>query len=638
MKFRETINLISGKVILLGNEAIARGAIEAGVGVAAGYPGTPSTEILEALASVARDLNIYVEWSVNEKTAFEVAYGAALSGVRALVTMKHVGLNVAADPLMSSAYTGVEEGFVIVSADDPSMWSSQNEQDNRIYGIHAYIPVLEPSTPKEAKELCKEAFELSSRFKHPVILRTTTRISHTRGVIELGPIPRPKTKGVFKKNPERFVLVPANARKRRLELIKKWLEIESYLSRDFKYNRIEGEGDILIIAPGIAYAYVREVLQRFNIHAKVLKLASPVPLPSELVTKALDNVSRILVVEELEPIVEQQLRALVQSKGLDIEVHGKDYIGLAYEITFERVIDALSKFLSKELKVPKGIDDININIPPRPPVLCPGCPYRPLFYIMRKEANKMKNEKGYEPIFTGDIGCYSLGLNPPYRVQDTCIAMGASIGLANGLAQTTEVPIVAIIGDSTFFHAGIPPLLNAVYNEAPFLTIVLDNRTTAMTGHQPHPGTGFRADGRPAKRILVENVARGLGIEYIEIIDPFNLKEAEEKYVKALNYVMKKKKPALIVSRRSCALLAISKARRAGFEIPRYVVNDGKCKACGICYKVFACPAITSRENGKAWIDPALCTGCGVCMDVCPFNAITLVKEFNREKWSEFWR
>ena len=638
MRLKETLSLTSGRVILLGNEAIARGAIEAGIGVATGYPGTPSTEILEALASIARDIGMYVEWSVNEKTAFEVAYGAAISGIRALVTMKHVGLNVAADPLMSSAYTGVEEGFVIVSADDPSMWSSQNEQDNRIYGLHAYVPVLEPSTPGEAKELCKEAFELSSKFKHPVILRSTTRISHTRGVVELGPIPRPRTKGVFKKNPERFVLVPANARRRKLELIKKWSEIETYLSKNFKYNRVEGEGDILIIAPGIAYAYVKEVLQKFSINAKVLKLASPVPLPSELVIKALEGVSKALVVEELEPVVEQQLRALIQSRDLDVEVHGKDYVGLPYEITFERVISALSKFLGKELRISESIGDVDIRIPLRPPVLCPGCPYRPLFYIMRKEANKMKSERGYEPTFTGDIGCYTLGLNPPYRVQDTCIEMGGSIGVANGLAQTTEVPIVAIIGDSTFFHAGIPPLLNAVYNEAPFLTIVLDNRTTAMTGHQPHPGTGFRADGRPAKTILIENIAKGLGIEYVEIIDPFNLKEAEEKYIEALNYVLEKRRPAVIVSRRSCALLAIRKARRAGFEIPRYVVDDNKCKACGICYKVFACPAIIPKEDGKAQIDPALCTGCGVCIDICPFKAIMPMKEFDKNKWNQFWK
>jgi len=279
-----------------------------------------------------------------------------------------------------------------------------------------------------------------------------------------------------------------------------------------------------------------------------------------------------------------------------------------------------------------------IELPPRPPILCPGCPYRPLFYVLRKIANKMKAEKGYEPIFTGDIGCYTLGLNPPYRVQDTCIEMGGSIGLANGLAKVVNIPIIAIIGDSTFFHAGLPPLLNAVYNESPFLTIVLDNKTTAMTGHQPHPGTGVRADGKLTRRIFIEDVVKGLGIEYIKVIDPFRLKEAENELIKALEYVMSHKKPAVVVSRRNCALIAIASARRANFEIPRYVVDPSKCKACGICYKVFACPAIMPSEDGKAKIDLALCTGCGVCVEICPFNAIQPYKELDLEKWEQFWR
>lgn len=436
------------------------------------------------------------------------------------------------------------------------------------------------------------------------------------------------------------MLVPANARKRRLELIRRWNSIENYLSHDFKFNRVEGEGDKAIIASGLAYAYVREIVDRYNLRVKVLKISSPVPLPSKFIVDAISDCSKVLVVEELEPVVEIQLRSLLNKMGLNIEVHGKNYVGLEYELTFERVASAISKFLDLSLPMPEPIDisDIENELPQRPPVLCPGCPYRPLFYVLRRIANRFRGEKGYEPIFTGDIGCYTLGLNPPYRVQDTCIEMGGSIGVANGFAQVLDVPVIAIIGDSTFYHAGLPPLLNAVYNKAPFLTIVLDNGITAMTGHQPHPGTGLRADGTPARKIRLEDVIRGLGVEVVEIVDPFDIDKCEKVIDKVLNYVMEQKKPAVVISRRSCALVAISRARRAGFQIPRFKVLSERCRACGICYRLFACPAIVPAADGKAQIDPALCTGCGVCVAICPFKAIVATEEIDWSKWSEFWR
>jgi len=641
----------TGKAVLLGNEAIARGALEAGLAVAAAYPGTPSTEIVEALSSVAKDVGIYVEWSVNEKVAFEVAYAAATAGSRALVAMKHVGLNVAADPLMSSAYTGVEESLVIVTADDPSMWSSQNEQDNRIYGMHAYIPVVEPGGPFEAKDAAIYAFELSSKMKHPVILRSTTRISHTRVVVELKPLPKPVRRGKYDKNPSKYVLIPAHARRLRLELLDRWSRIEEEVSRS-PLNRVEGAKDskTAVIASGLSYAFVREALEDLGAleRVKLIKISTPVPLPSKFVLDALSGVERVLVVEELEPVVEMQLRSLLHRERLSIEVHGKDLVGYPYEMTMSRALRAVSRFLGIEYRAPEPAakqEEISSLVFPRPPQLCPGCPYRPLYFALRRVADRIASQRGRdkEPIFCGDIGCYTLGLNPPFNVQDTCIEMGGSIGLANGFAKSVDDRIpVAIIGDSTFYHAGMPPLLNAVFNKNPLLTIVLDNRITAMTGHQPSPSTGFTAMGEPTRVVPAEDIARAMGVEYIKVIDPFDIGTTEKTLAEALEYVEKERKPALVVSRRLCALVAVRNARRKGLSIPRYVVDENACRGCGICYTKFACPAIRQREPGKdrrAMIDPELCTGCGVCVSVCPFNAIKPLSEEEARKFlEEVWR
>ncbi len=650
MSLKHTIGK-TGKAVLLGNEAIARGALEAGLAVAAAYPGTPSTEIVEALSSVAKDVGIYVEWSVNEKVAFEVAYAAATAGCRALVAMKHVGLNVAADPLMSSAYTGVEESLVIVSADDPSMWSSQNEQDNRIYGLHAYIPVLEPSSPSEAKELTIYAFDFSSSMKHPVILRSTTRISHTRVVVELKPLKPPVRKGRYVKNPLRYVLIPAHARRLKLELLDRWAKIEEELCR-CPFNRVEGAKDskVAIVASGISYAYAREALEELGLldKVKLIKISSPVPLPKKFILNALQGVEKALVVEELEPVVEMQLRSIVQTERLGIEVRGKDLVGYPYEMTMARAIKAIASFLGIEPRMPNPVastEEISELVFPRPPQLCPGCPYRPLYYALRRVADRIIAKKGKdrEPIFCGDIGCYTLGLNPPFNAQDTCIEMGGSIGLANGFAKTVNDRIpIAIIGDSTFYHAGMPPLLNAVFNKNPMLVIVLDNRITAMTGHQPNPSTGVTAMGEPTKIVPAEDIAKAMGLEYVKIVDPFNIEETEKTIEEALEFVEKEKEPAMIVSRRLCALVAIRKARRMGTAIPRYVVDENACRGCGICYTKFACPAIRPRDPEKdrrAYIDPELCTGCGVCTKVCPFEAIKPVNELEAKKFlDEVWR
>lgn len=629
MSLRRTLSITSGVALLLGNEAIARGALEAGVGVAAAYPGTPSSEIIGSLIEVASDAGIYVEWSTNEKVAFELCWAAALFGVRAITAMKHVGLNVAADALMSSAYTGVNEGFIIVSADDPSQWSSQNEQDNRFYGMISYIPVFEPENPGEAKELTKYLFDFSSEFKHPVILRSTTRISHTRGPVNLGPIPKPKVSGNFKPEPG-HALVPSNSRIRRLEILKKWVLIEKKIE-ELPFNRIYGNGRSLIIAPGLSHAYVAEAVSKLGLDGKVrvLKLASIYPIPRETILKAVEGVDRVVIIEELEPVVELQIRSLLQESGINVTVLSRNITERAYEMTLDRA-EAL---LRRALNLPEPISKVELGgsqlgIPPRPPVFCPGCPYRPLFFELRRVINQEK----IDAVFSGDIGCYSLAYYPPYRLQDTMVEMGGSIGLANGFSKVLNSLVVSVIGDSTFYHAGLPALVNAVYNGHPQIIMILDNEVTAMTGHQPSPST--RVDER---YVPLENVVRGLGVEYVSVVDPYDIAKVREEFLSAVEYVRNSRKPAVIIFRRKCALVALDEMRDAGEEIVTYVVDLSKCVGCGICYRFFACPAIFSLADRKAAIDPDLCIGCGACVPVCPTKAIRPFKPVDQSRLAKYW-
>ncbi len=627
---KRTLGLGSGVALLLGNEAIARGALEAGIGVAAAYPGTPSSEVIGSLEEVARDVGIYVEWSTNEKVAFELCWAAALSGVRAITAMKHVGLNVAADALMSSAYTGVEEGFVVVSADDPSMWSSQNEQDNRLYGLISYVPVFEPESPGEAKELTKSLFEFSSRMKHPVILRSTTRLSHIRGPVELGPIPKPKATGSFKPGP-RHVLVPGNARAQRLELLKKMEVMKRELAR-FPFNKVYGDGRTLVVAPGISHAYVSEAISKLGLEdrVRVLKLVSVHPVPEDLLLKAVDGVERVVVVEELEPFVELQVRSLLNREGVRASVVAREPDERAYEMTLERA-EAILRRAFDMPPVSRGTDTggSQLAIPPRPPVFCPGCPYRPLFFELRRTLNRER----IKAVLSGDIGCYTLAYFPPYRLQDTCVEMGGSIGLANGFSRVLgDSVVVSTIGDSTFYHTGVPALINAVYNEHPQVVLILDNMTTAMTGHQPNPST--RVDGR---YVPIENVVRGIGVEFISVVDPYDIARVREEFLRALEHSKTRRKPAVLIFRRKCALEALRDMREAGEEVVPYVVDLAKCIGCGICYNFFACPAISARDDRKAEVDPELCVGCGACVPVCPVGAFQPSKPVDQERLSKYW-
>uniref|UniRef100_A0A7C4NMT4 Indolepyruvate oxidoreductase subunit IorA n=1 Tax=Ignisphaera aggregans TaxID=334771 RepID=A0A7C4NMT4_9CREN len=598
-------------VFLLGNQAIARGAIEYGIGVAAAYPGTPSSEIISTLAEVAEDLGIYVEWSVNEKTAFEAAYAAAMSGVPSLTAMKHVGLNVASDPLMSSAYTGVKAGFLIVSADDPYMHSSQNEQDNRWYGLHAYIPVLEPSCVQEAKDLTYLGLEFSEKIGHPFILRSLTRVSHARGPVKLGEIKPPRTLGFFPKDPRKWAVIPVHARAMKRKLLEKWVSIEDALA-NLPYNKIEGEGPLLVVASGIGYAYAVDAIEMLKIKAKILKVVTPVPLPRKLVEKAVEGVEKIIVVEETDPVVELQLKSIILDLGIEVKVHGEDVVGRYGELTIDRVATAIAKVTGIDWVQPQPLNPA-VEPPPRPPTLCPGCPHRATFYALKNAVKKLR----IDPIYTGDIGCYSLGIEPPFLVQDTIVEMGGSIGLANGFAHTIkDKPVVAIIGDSTFFHAGIPPLINAVYNRASMVVLILDNETTSMTGFQPHPGTGVTAVGRKTKRVVIEDVVKSIGVDYIAIFDPYNVKEAVEAIEKGIK-VSLEGGVAVLIARRLCSLLAVRLSLAKG----SYHVNKEKCTKCLYCVKMLTCPAMVIEE-GEPRIIKSLCRGCGVCAQICPSKAI----------------
>ncbi|MEO0275280.1 MAG: indolepyruvate ferredoxin oxidoreductase subunit alpha [candidate division WOR-3 bacterium] len=576
------------KLLLSGNEALARGAWEAGLKVACAYPGTPSTEILENLAKYPE---IDAEWSPNEKVAFEVAFGAAIAGARSIVSMKHVGLNVAADPFFSSAYTGVKGGFVIVTCDDPGMHSSQNEQDNRRYAKFAKVPLIEPSDAQEAHDFVKIAFEISEEFEIPVLFRMTTRISHTKGVVKVGEREEVPLKN-YSKNIQQFVVLPAHAKIRHSILEEKLLKLKRF-SSETSLNRIEkGKNEFGIVTSGISYNYAKEVFPE----AWILKLGMPFPFPEELFKEFIKNVKKVIVVEENEPFIEEEIKIL----GYNVE--GKKYIPLCDELSPEIVRKSLK---NEELPHPEPLKSVR-----RPPQLCPGCPHTGVFYTLSK----------LKAVVTGDIGCYTLGALPPHNAMDTCICMGASIGNAFGfekaLGKKFSKRLVAVIGDSTFIHSGITGLIDIAYNKGSVTVIILDNRTTAMTGHQNHPGTGITAKGEKTKEINLVELARACGIEEVYEINPYDLKNT----LKTIKNAMESEKPAVVISKAPCALLKEARERFKR-EKKRKVIEE-KClgEKCKACIRL-GCPAI-SMVNGKAFISSLLCVGCGLCSQVCPVEAI----------------
>jgi indolepyruvate ferredoxin oxidoreductase alpha subunit len=609
------------KALLSGNEAIARGAYEYGIQLATAYPGTPSTEILE---NVARYDEITSEWAPNEKVALDVAIGGAYAGARTMAVMKHVGLNVAADAFFYVSMTGIEGGLVIVNADDPAMHSSQNEQDNRRYCKFARVPCLEPSDSQEAKDLVGVALDISEQFDTPVLLRTTTRIAHSHTVVNLQERTGTRSDGLYdyQVNLPKYVMVPGNAR-RRHPVIEQRVERLATFAETFSYNRVEIRDTALgIITNGVAYQYAKEVFPK----ASFLRLGMTYPLPKDLIRDFADKVERLVVIEELDPFIEEEIRLM------GIPVEGKAIFPITGELDPTVVRESASRAgltfsppLHRDATVPssaevniKPLDDAG-SLPMRPPLLCPGCPHRGVFAV----TNKLKL------VVNGDIGCYTLGFLPPLSALHTCGCMGASIGVAHGVNQVgIQQKNVAVLGDSTFFHTGMPALLNVAYNKSDTVTIILDNRTTAMTGHQDNPATGRTLRGEPTFEADFEAMVRAMGIEHVYVVDPYDLKQVET----ALRSSLEAAGPAVIIAQRECVLLPTVRPTWMALD-----VDGERCNGCGLCFRI-GCPAIVASDDvdpktgrALAWIDPLLCTGCEICAQVCARGAISS-KEQTLEK------
>ncbi|OPY38957.1 MAG: Indolepyruvate oxidoreductase subunit IorA [Methanoregula sp. PtaU1.Bin051] len=585
---------------LLGNEAIAHGCLESPVDFVTGYPGTPSSEVIDVLRS-QKERSYYIEWSVNEKVALENALAAAWCGIRALCTMKHVGLNVAADPLMTSAYTGVTGGLVIMSADDPFAHSSQNEQDSRCYAHFAKLPCLDPSTIQEAHDMVRDAFPLSEELGLPVIFRPTTRICHSKGDVRLGNIISSARKAEFKKDPRQYVVIPAHTRILHKKLNEKQSAVKKRLV-ELGYNTCSVRGKKLIVASGIAASYVQEILPDT---VSVMKIGA-YPIDESWLKEAVRKHESVLVIEELAPEIEEQVRQVAGN----MPVHGKKdgYVPYEGELSLPVVAGIMVK--AGVLKKNPYPDAVPVpNLPVRPPILCAGCLHRAMFYAIKRVYK--------DAIYPSDIGCYTLGLQ--LGVVDTTICMGASITVASGIAKSGEPhDVICTIGDSTFLHTGIPGLMNAVYNGADMTVVILDNRITAMTGHQPNPNTGLTACGLESIPVSLEAICRACGVTFVETVDPYDITGTME----ILKQAKSRKGVKVIIAKQLCVITA----RRAGIKRGRYMVDPDTCTACGTCIK-FGCPAIERTAEEKAVIND-LCSGCGVCARLCPAGAI--VREVKR--------
>jgi len=592
--------------LLSGNEALAFGAYHAGVQLATAYPGTPSTEILENLS---RFKDIYAEWSTNEKVAMEVAMGASYTGARAMVSMKHVGLNVASDPFMAASITGVIGGLVVVCADDPQIHSSQCEQDNRHYARLAKIAMLEPSDSQDVYDLMGYAFDISEQFDTPVMVRTTTRIAHSKSVVDVNRTRTVKNaQPAFHYNPKKFIMLPVNALPRHACVEERLVKLAEF-AETFPMNKIiRNKKNLGIVTSGVAYQYAREVFPE----ASFLKLGMTWPLPQKMIKEFAKGVEKLIVIEELDPFLQENIKAM------GIKVTGKEFIPLVGELNTRIVTEtSIGAGLLPESEKPEVIDPA-IGLPRRPPLLCPGCPHAGIYFTLNMLGQRGKLVEAKEPtepklIITGDIGCYTLGAYSPLNVLDTTACMGAGIGQAIGMEKAgVKSKIVAVIGDSTFMHSGITGLVDAVYNDSHITILILDNHTTAMTGHQEHPGTGISAQGQKTTEVDIVNLCKGIGVTDLKVVNAFDVKEIRNAMRDAIN------SPTLsvVVVRGACAVQVKKRAN------PRKVDVD-KCVNCGYCFRI-GCSAI-QNVNNKAYIDPTLCAGdiCGICEQLCPQKAIT---------------
>jgi len=576
------------------------------VAVAATYPGTPSSEIGTNLEALSQETGMYFEYSTNEKVALEVGAAAAASGLRSFVFFKHVGLNVASDPFVSLGYVGVRRGMVILTADDPSMHSSQNEQDSRIFARLANLPMLEPTTPAEAREMTIAGFDISEKLEAPVLLRTSTRVNHARGIVTLGEAKKVSLEGHFEKDPMRFVPVPAVARRGRVKQLER-MRIAKEMSEQSPFNFESGEGSVGVIASGVAYAYAKEFLD----DARFLKLGFTYPLPDQKIRKFISSFDKVVIFEELTPLVEERVIQLAKEEACELRVLGKlsGHLPMAFEYSPETVTALRGELKVKEMGRPIQVEPI--DLPNRPPVLCAGCPHRSTFYAVKKALGNR------DAVFSTDIGCYTLGINPPLSAADYLLCMGSSVGAAGGFSESTKQKVIAFIGDSTLFHSGLPGIVNAVFNDHRYLLVVLDNGTTAMTGHQPHPGTG-RTHARPTPPMDIEAMLRGLGAKHVQTVDPYDLASTTS----ALKEALDRDAFSVVVSRRACPLALMRKAK---LKRSLYAIDQAKCVRCKTCLTKFTCPAL-AYDGKDVSIIPEMCIGCGCCAQVCPKKAIEVRK------------
>ncbi len=620
-------------VLLTGNEAVARGCLEAGMAVGAGYPGTPASTIMEKLGEVANELGFWAEFSVNEAVAFEVAAGSSLAGVRSLMSTKMLGVNLIADALTVISVTGVRGGLVIITADDPQQFSSQNAEDTRFFGMLAKVPVLEPGDGQEAKDMMKYAFELSEELELPVFFRITPRICHSSFAVELGEIRKPKRDGKFIRDPKRFVTISTYSRPRQPILHEKIARAKKIFNTntwnriyDHQNGKVFEKGSVYntfgVIASGLTYPYVEEVLEATKINARVMKLATTYPLPEDYMVDFMSDLDQVLIIEENDGVTELQSRALAQRKRLNVRIMGKDdgLIPLSGELNPDIVGAAFEKLFG--VKFQEDLTEPYLEaqelVSQRVPSLCAGCPHRSSFYALR-EALRRKGKGG---AIMGDRGCYNQGAYEPLEGMDTCICMGASIAMASGLSHSgTKEPVLSVIGDGTFYHAGIPSLLNAVHNRSNIVSLIFDNSITAMTGHQLNPGSGVNLMGQHTGFANLKKIVEACGVEHVHVINAFDVEKLVETVMEEIDH----DGVSVIISRAPCALVVERNIRKKKLKMHSAVVELDKCVGCKICMKKIGCPAFSWSNDPKPHLEIlSHCNGCGLCVEMCPFGAISI--------------
>jgi indolepyruvate ferredoxin oxidoreductase alpha subunit len=626
MVLKDVVTKEQKKVFMLGNEAIVRGALEADVKVVAFYPGAPTSEVLDTFSEALDSFDYQMEIATNEKVALEVCAGASFAGLRSLTAMKSVGANVASDTLFVLGYTGVRGGLVLVIADDPHAHSSQSEEDGRFFAPNAYVPMLEPCSPQEAKDMVKKAFEISERHRVPVIIRTVTRVNHQSGIVRLETLERTEfKKAKWKELKEEFTTLGEVARQKKLKMLERTARLAEEFEKS-EFNLVTREdSDVGVITSSVAYLYVLEALKLLSLQGKinVLKLGNTYPLPKETVRNFVKHLKTVLVVEELSPYLEKEVYAIAKDANPSLSIFGKGSgtFSEAWEYNADIVAKGVASVMGMEYTNYEAIvqeaKKLKVDIPDRYPTFCAGCPHRATFAALN-QALRIQAAKGQEHYFANDIGCYSMWIFPPISRSDSSLCMGASVGVANGLSHAIEERVVAVVGDSTFYHAAIPALIDAVHNGNKFTLLILDNSVTAMTGQQSNPSTDFTAGWRRGKKVPIEGICRAVGVESLEIVDAYDVKNNVEVFRKALEF----DGLSVVISRRECALYGDRNKRRRGEPIVPFYVDKNLCKRPYACLRTFYCPAYDVDEDQQARISSDICDGCSVCSKLCPYQSI----------------